>query len=151
MCVCIYLIGPGPGSLCFYLIHLRLNLELRRLKKKLKAREQAHMETRALAKKQSKDRPPVAQCAIWILRVRLSALRYPFPQRKILIASAGSARKSCALAQHAAEDVPDRSFVVVQTCNWVQAIPSDTRVPTCANITNLLRCVFSCCHEFLPY
>lgn len=32
-----------------------LNLELRRLKKKLKAREQAHMETRALAKKQSKD------------------------------------------------------------------------------------------------
>jgi len=32
-----------------------LNLELRRLKKKLKAKEQAHMETRALAKKQSKD------------------------------------------------------------------------------------------------
>jgi len=33
-----------------------LNLELRRLKKKLKAKEQAQMETRALAKKQSKDR-----------------------------------------------------------------------------------------------
>lgn len=32
-----------------------LNLELRRLKKKLKAKEQANLETRALAKKQSKD------------------------------------------------------------------------------------------------
>jgi hypothetical protein len=92
-------------------------LELRRLKKKLKAREQAHMETRALAKKQSKDRRIVAHRAKGIHRMRFSALRYPFPQRKRLIASAGSARKSCALARHAAEDVPDWLFIVVPTCN----------------------------------
>ena len=40
-------------------------MELRRLKKKLKAKEQANLETRALAKKQSKDTSCLHRMTVW--------------------------------------------------------------------------------------